>query len=291
LKYGSVGGIQRYKCASCGKQFLVTYRLEIDANFLWQEYLSGKQTYQQLATKYECSIKTIQRKIDTVKAQRQTTFSSVANVLMDTTYFGRKLGVMVFKDSISGQILYKQYVKQETNKLYLSGVEEIAKRGIKIQAIICDGRKGLLQLFEGIPIQMCQFHQVAIIRRYLTKKPKMQASKELWTQVQLLTQTDKESFEGGLMAWYDKWEDFLKERKKDANGKNRYVHKRLRSAYRSLKTNLPWLFTWYDNMGLKIPNTTNAIDGHFANLKNKLRNHNGLSVARKKKFIDEFLKA
>ncbi|MDQ3108520.1 MAG: hypothetical protein M3R17_01380, partial [Bacteroidota bacterium] len=70
---------------------------------------------------------------------------------MDTTYFGRKFGVMVFKDSITGQILYKQYVKQETNKLYLSGIEEIARRGIKIQSIICDGRKGLLQLFEGIP--------------------------------------------------------------------------------------------------------------------------------------------
>ena len=96
---------------------------------------------------------------------------------MDTTYFGRKFGIMVFKDSITGQILFKQYVKQETNKLYLSGIEEIARRGIKIQAIICDGRKGLLQLFEGISIQMCNFHQVAIIRRYLTKKPKMQASK------------------------------------------------------------------------------------------------------------------
>ncbi len=34
-----------------------------------------------------------------------------------------------------------------------------------------------------------------------------------------------------------------------------------------------------------------AIDGHFADLKNKLRNHNGLSIARKKKFIDEFFKA
>ena len=34
-----------------------------------------------------------------------------------------------------------------------------------------------------------------------------------------------------------------------------------------------------------------AIDGHFADLKNKLRNPNGLSVDRKKKFIDEFLKA
>ena len=245
----------------------------------------------QLSKKNNCSTKTIQRKIDAIKTQRQTTFTSVANVLMDTTYFGKKFGVMVFKDSITGQILFKQYVKQETNKLYLFGIKEIARRGIKIQSVICDGRRGLLQLFEGIPIQMCNFHQVAIIRRYLTKKPKMQASKELWEHVLLLTKTDKESFEGGLNAWHTKWGFFLNERKVDAQGKNRYVHKRLRGAYRSLKTNLPWLFTWYDNAGLKIPNTTNAIDGHFADLKNKLRNHNGLSIARKKKFIDEFLKA
>ncbi len=100
------------------------------------------------------------------------------NVLIDTTYFGRKFGVMVFKDAITGQILLKKYVKQETNQLYLEGIEEIARRGIKIQSIICDGRKGLFQLFEkDIPVQMCNFHQVAIVRRYLTKKPKMQASK------------------------------------------------------------------------------------------------------------------
>jgi hypothetical protein len=210
---------------------------------------------------------------------------------MDTTYFGRKFGVMVFKDGNSGEILYKQYVKHETNKLYLTGIEEIARRGIKIQSIICDGQKGLLQLFNDIPVQMCNFHQIAIIRRYLTKKPKMQASKELWEHVLLLTKTDKESFEGGLMGWFCKWESFLNERKQDANGKNRYVHKRLRSAYRSLKTNLPWLFTWYDNIELNIPNTTNSIDGQFAELKNKLRNHNGLSIVRKKKFIDEFFNA
>ena len=210
---------------------------------------------------------------------------------MDTTYFGRKFGVMVFKDSITGQILYKQYVKQETNNLYLFGVEEISRRGIKIQSIISDGRKGLLQLFGNTPIQMCNFHQVAIIRRYLTKNPKMQASKELWEFTLILKNTDKESFEGGLNDWYIKWKDFLNERKLDSNGKNRYVHKKLRSAFRSLKTNLPWLFTWYDNMSLQIPNTTNAIDGHFADLKNKLRCHNGLSIERKKKFIDEFFKA
>jgi hypothetical protein len=200
--------------------------------------------------------------------------------------------VFIFKDSITGSILFKQYVKQETNILYLNGIKEITRRGIKIQSIICDGRKGLFQLFSNdIPIQMCNFHQVAIIRRYLTKKPKMQASKELWDLVLLLKHTDKESFRGGVSEWHSKWEDFLNERKIDGKGRKSYVHKKLRSAYRSLITNMPWLFTWYDYPELKIPNTTNAIDGHFADLKNKLRNHNGLSIERKKKFIDEFFKA
>ena len=198
---------------------------------------------------------------------------------------------MVFKDSLTGKILFMQFVKTETNQLYLFGIKEISRRGIHIQSIICDGRKGLLQLLDSLPVQMCNFHQVAIIRRYLTRKPKLQAGKELWEHTLLLTKTDKESFEGGLNAWHSKWKAFLNEQRADENGKKRYVHKRLRGAYRSLKTNLPWLFTWYDNMHLQIPNTTNAIDGHFAGLKNKLRNHNGLSLARKKKFINEFLKA
>jgi hypothetical protein len=198
---------------------------------------------------------------------------------------------MVFKDSISKDILFKQYVKSETNLLYHKGINEIAKRGIKIQSIICDGRKGLFELFPDTPVQMCQFHQVAIIRRYLTKKPKLEASKELWAHVSLLTKTDKESFVGGLLDWHNKWEWFLNERRIDEKGKKKYIHRKLRSAYRSLNNNVKWLFTWYDNIGLNIPNTTNALDGQFSDLKNKLRNHNGLSMDRKKRFIDEFFKA
>jgi len=66
--------------------------------------------------------------------------------------------------------------------------------------------------------------------------------------------------------------------------------KRIRSAYRSLKSNLPYLFTWYDNMDLKIPNTTNSLEGTFSNLKNKIRVHAGLKKHRKMKLINELLK-
>ena len=102
-KKGFHVGIQRYKCAACNKIFSDIPHLNFDN--IWEEYNKGKQTYLQLSAKYACSIKTIQRKMDGVKAHRYTTFPSVVNLLMDTTYFIKNLGVMVFKDSISGQIL------------------------------------------------------------------------------------------------------------------------------------------------------------------------------------------
>lgn len=213
---------------------------------------------------------------------------------MDTTYWKRgSFGVMLFKDSITGENLLKYYVKYETNALYHAGIEELKSKGFEILAIVCDGRKGLIQSFENrIPVQMCQFHQVAIIRRYLTKKPKLKASQELMALVDILKCTDKESFTGGLGDWHEKWKSFLDERTTNPEtGKSHYTHKKLRSAYNSLNRNLPRLFTWYDHIKLKIPTTTNAIDGHFSDLKKKLRCHNGMNEKRKKRFIDEFLKA
>lgn len=275
---------------ACNKYF--TGGNKIVPQVIWQEYIEGKQTYEQLAERYCCSKRTIQRKIDLYEPPSPSKQPRIVIVLMDTTYWGRNFGVMLFKDSVSKENLLKYYVKTETNLLYQQGVGELKSRGYTVQAIVCDGRRGLLSSFGGIPVQMCQFHQSAIIRRYITKNPRLPAAIELKEVVKLMPNTDKESFEGALNAWFVNWGDFLDERTTSKEtGKSFYTHKRLRSAHRSLKTNLKWLFTWYDNIELGIPNTTNAIDGHFADLKNKLRNHNGLSIRRKMKFIDEFLKA
>jgi hypothetical protein len=279
-----------YKCHACGKQFIGGERLSPDQ--IWKDYREGKQTYHQLAKKHNCSKRTIQRKIDLCKINIYKKYPREIIVLMDTTYWGHNFGVMLFKDNITKENLLKYYVKTETVALYKRGIQELSAQGFIIKAIVCDGRRGLLTSFESIPVQMCQFHQAAIIRRYITKNPRMPAAIELKEITSLMKHTDKESFEGALKDWYYKWKTFLNERtKNEETGKSFYTHKRLRSAYRSLNTNIKWLFTWYDHPELNIPNTTNAIDGHFADLKNKLRNHNGLSIKRKMKFIDEFLKA
>ena len=259
---------------------------------MWEEYTKGKQTYLQLAKKYNYSKRTIQRKIDLHQVLIPKKQPRKVVILMDTTYWGRNFGVMLFKDAYTKENLLKYYVKSETNALYIQGINELKKQGFEVVGIVCDGRKGLLKSFGNIPVQMCQFHQVAIIRRHITKNPKLTASIELKELVAMMKMTDKESFKGGLELWFTKWESFLNERTTNPEtGKSHYTHKRLRSAYRSLKTNLKWLYIWYDYLELNIPNTTNAIDGHFSDLKNKLRNHNGLSLTRKRKFIDEFFKA
>jgi len=211
---------------------------------------------------------------------------------MDTTYFGRNFGVMCFKDSISKTLLYKQYVKYETNELYKTGIKTICDKGIEIQSIICDGRKGLFTLFGNIPVQMCQRHQIEITRRYLTRNPKLQAGKELYLLAKNITHLSEKEFITAFKEWETKWTAFLNERtKNERTGKTHFTHKKLRSAWRSLKNNFPHLFVFEKHKELNIPNTTNDLEGSFGALKKRMNNHNGMTLERKKKFIDGFFKA
>lgn len=77
-----------------------------------------------------------------------------------------------------------------------------------------------------------------------------------------------------------------------SNGKNKwyYTHKKVRSAYRSLKTNLPHLFTYLEYLEIHMPNTTNDLDGLFSALNKRLAAHHGLRKDRRYKVISHLLK-
>ena len=106
-----------------------------------------------------------------------------------------------------------------------------------------------------------------------------------------MTHSDKEQFIGMFSDWEHKWANFLKERTLNKKtGKTGYTHKRLRSAYLSLKRNMQYLWTFSDCDKIGIPHTNNALEGTFADLKVKLRNHNGLAENRRKVFVDECFK-
>jgi hypothetical protein len=209
---------------------------------------------------------------------------------MDTMYFRKTLGVMVFRDWIKKENLLWYYVPYETIVLYEKGINELKSRGFEILGIVVDGKKGLNRRFKE-PTQMCQFHQIQIVKRYITSNPKLEAGIELKELTEKLTKTDRPSFEYWLNRWFLKWKDFLNERTVNPQtGMKTFTHTRLRSAYRSLKTNLPYLFVYLDHLKMNMPNTTNSLEGSFAHIKDKVRLHRGLKLERKKKLIDELLK-
>jgi hypothetical protein len=257
----------------------------VNKNKLWDDYVFGKQTYAQLSATYNISIKTVQKYLDEHEIIIPQIIPREIILLIDTTYFW-DFWVMVFKDCYGKQIIHAKLVSNENNTDYKAWVKELIEQGWIIKAIVCDGRKGLLWGFLDIPTQMCQFHQVAIIRRYITKTPILQANKDLNTIAYLLKQTDRETFEYYIELYGKYYETFLKEKTLGKDWKMHYVHRKTRSAYFSLRNNLKYLFIWYDHIWIvDIPNTTNWLEWFFSHVKTKLRVHSWLKKERKIKVI------
>ena len=212
-------------------------------------------------------------------------------VVADVTFFSRSSGLCVFREPNLKQNIWWKYTVQENVNIYVQGKKHLEKNGFTIQAIVLDGKRGIREVFRDIPVQMCHFHQIQIIRRYLTLRPKLEASIELKKIVEHITKTNEQIFNDELHTWYVKWETFLKEKTTNLEtGKWCYTHKKVRSAYRSLKTNLPYLFTYQKYPDLNIPNTTNSLEGYFNVLKSLINVHRGLSLKRKMKIVFEVLK-
>ena len=211
---------------------------------------------------------------------------------MDATYWGRNFGVLLIVDAYRKRLLWRKFLdKKETIADYLEGIEWLRENNFIIRGIVCDGLRGLAQSLSQYKVQYCQFHQVKTAVEYLTKNPQTEAGQELLKIAYLLCHTDKESFEGMLEMWHTKWDRWLKQRTLDRKtGKKVYTHRRVRSAYFSMKRNMKWLWTYYDYPDTPIPNTNNILEAINTDLKSKLRVHNGMSKRYRKLFIDEYFK-
>lgn len=186
--------------------------------------------------------------------------------------------------------LYWKEVEAETPSGYLRARQKLERQGFKIQGAVVDGKRGVIRVFEDIPVQMCQFHQIAIVRRYITSRPRLEAGKELRAITLALPTLRESAFSQLLSEWHNRWKEFLKERTYSEDGRHwAYTHKRIRSAYRSLQTNLPYLFTYQKYPELGMPNTTNSLDGYFSKIKGLLNIHRGLTTERRYKIIQEIL--
>jgi hypothetical protein len=258
---------------------------------LFTEYVFGKQTLKQLARHYGKSVKTIQKYLDNYSNTKCAVTNTNPIVIgMDCSFFGRGYGIIVARCPGLKQNLYWKEITTENKLVYEEAKWYLKKNGHDILAVVIDAKHGIREVFSGLIVQICQYHQQQIVQRYLTDRPKTQAGIELKHIAGSLTNETEESFTYVLEKWHKTWKEFLAERTYTLDGSHWwYTHKRLRAAYRSLHNNLPYLFSYLKYPELNIPNTNNSIEGYFSKLKQLLNNHHGLKRWRRYKMIQAVL--
>lgn len=117
---GLRGRIQRYKCKDCGRRFDGGIRR--DKSQVITDYVEGKQTLHQLAIKYGVNEKTIRRDLEGMRYVQKIARYRQVTIQMDTTYWGRRFGLMVIRDALRGNILWRKYVTHETIADYMDGI-------------------------------------------------------------------------------------------------------------------------------------------------------------------------
>jgi len=289
-KKGTQSGRQRYGCSECGKRFqLKRHTVQLERE-LWTAYTEKKQTLQELANEYQRSHVWVRKKLDGISTPVSSIVPQETVLVVDTTFWGREYGVMVFRSWTLKRNIWWGEVTSEKVAHYHYARKHLESLGWTFLAAVVDGRRGLANVFRDIPVQVCQFHQLQTVTKYLTRRPKTEAGKELRALALTLTKGDEETFIRALEVYEETWRHFLNEKTLVLGLKRpQYTHKNVRSALRSLKTNLPNLFTYQRCPELGIPNTTNSIDGCFAGLKKKVAQHHGLRKDRRFKVISELL--
>ena len=244
----------------------------------------------QLAKEYYRSTNWVKKQLDAAPLEKHSILPQPIVAVSDATFWGRGYGVLVVRCPRLKKNIHYHEIATETPFEYLKARRAVEAKGFILEAAVIDGKRGVKAIFDDIPLQMCQFHQIQIVKRYLTSQPKLDAGKELRAVTFALSFLTEKSFTEMLEEWHNRWKDFLKERTYHEDGKHwQYTHRRIRSAYRSLKTNLPNLLTYLKYPELHIPNTTNSIDGYFSRLKSLLNVHRGLNKRRRYKLIQEIL--
>ncbi len=210
--------------------------------------------------------------------------------VFDATHIGEQLLLVGRAPALKANLGWA-WIPQETKAYYAGLRTHIESKGFTLSAVVLDGRTGIPKVFEGIPVQICQFHQLQIARRKLTLRPESGAGQELLRLGFSIAKSNEQDFSRALTAWFKEYEAFINEKTHVIGTRRwRYTHRRVRSAYLSLKKNLPYLFTYQKYPELKIPNTTNSLDGFWSRVKNLLSAHRGKSKERIQKMITEILR-
>lgn len=296
-------GSVRFRCKFCSTS-KTRKRDDLSEKYqfeLFQKWLLGKLSKDEIAQKYSVNRKTLTRWFTPFWNKEPTPKqTNIANqvLIIDGKYVERNACVLLA--TCNKKIASWHFSQRENYSSWRTFFDSFTHIPF---AIVCDGQRGMLKAikerFPGIFIQRCQFHVVQYCTTKLTKNPETIAAQNFRLLVLEISKIkNEEQLRSWLVKykyWYQTHKEFLKEKTYQpynltptGRPKWHYTHGRLHAAHSHLKNSIPNLF-WYLRYP-RIPNTTNFVEGAInSQMQEKLRFHRGLKLIKRRILIAHFL--
>lgn len=301
-KWGKTSlGKQRWFCKTCRATDLKT-RKDTQEYFLRQEFkqwLVGNSSLSEISSMKKVVRKTLTRRFSALWHQpfvtKPTVNSNQYVYILDGVYIHKKSHCVLIVMTPKGVVDW-MFVEYENLKAW-----RLLLKTLKMPlAVVCDGQKGLSKAtklkWPNARVQRCLAHLLRALRRYLTQSPKSEAGFKLLKLTKLLpsvwTRRQKRRWIHAYFKLFKRYDFLLKEKTyhTNSNGVKHwwYTHRALRSAFFTIKSCLPEMFTYVGHY--EIPRTSNYVEGGInSRLKELVHRHRGLSVEKKKVLVNCFL--
>lgn len=275
-------GKQRWHCRQCARTFVWRNPANrYQQRRVWFErWIMEGYTVRQLAAQSGYSPRTLHRIIAHWLQQAPplaSELSAARHLILDGTFLDRRKGVFAVMDAARFAVVYAAPEMAEGPVHLQPFCATLAHYGVTPLSATVDGNLHLIrilrQVWPTIVIQRCLVHiqrQGLSWCRQMPKRPDARHLRTLFRHVMAIhTMAERDHFVAQVQAWEYRYGQRLA-----GQAERGRVFSDLKRARSMLLAALPNMFHYLDDP--VIPKSTNALEGYFARLKHKYRQHRGL---------------
>jgi hypothetical protein len=288
-------GTQRWLCRRCGRSFGWRNPLnkQLRQRVWFERWIVEGYTLRQLATQSGHSLSTLRRIIEHWLHRlppHSAALSTQRYLIFDGTFIEHRRGVFVVMDAERFAVIYATPDSSEGPSDLQPFCSILAQHAVAPRSATLDGNPHLIRilrvLWPDIRIQRCLVHIQRQGLSWCRRHPQRTDARHLRTlflQVMAIrTSSDRDRFLAQVQAWERRYGRAIAR-----SPEKGWVFSDLKRARSMLLAALPDMFHYLDDPF--IAKSTNALEGYFARLKHKYRQHRGLARRHRNAYFQWYL--
>lgn len=216
--------------------------------------------------------------------------SSSKYLILDGTFIQDRKGVFIVMDGTSYQVIAGRSSMEENVVSLISFFKVLAFQGLAPISATIDGnpaiKQALRRVWPDIITQRCLVHIQRQGLSWCRRNPTQTDAKYLRSLFLIVTAISSHEEKDHFIQDLQEWESRFGHAIKTKPGRGR-VFSDVKRARSMLISALPDMFHYLKDP--KIPKSTNGVEGYFGRMKQKYRQHPGVSKQRQNAFFKWFL--